>query len=345
MNALSREAVRNVIEGKGAAPRVPLTYDHWTYCNIMDGDVDRFLQWIGQFPQDVQYFELRMPDQLHAPQDDPNYRWTGVDIAENTHAGMDNRPLLEDWESEEADAFFDTFPSPEYPGLVPPFQSDGHRYVLARWWFCYFERLWMVRGMENALMDFYLYPEYIHKLFQKLTDFYCRMMERTCEAHPVDGFFVSDDLGTQHAGFFSAEIFRTFFKPYYQQIIRKAHALGCHFWLHSCGNIQSYLPDFIEIGLDVIHPIQKHTMDQQEIAQTFGDKICIWAGFDVQQTIPFGTEEDVRQEVRRMIDTYWRPEGRFMLTMGNGSTTDWKIPCLEALYEESITYSIKVAEG
>ena len=245
---------------------------------------------------------------------------------------------MDDWESEEAAIFFDTFPSAEYPGLVPEFHSDGQRYVLARWWYCLFERLWSIRGMENALMDFFLHPAYVHQLFEKLTAFYCRMMERVCAAHPVDGFFVSDDLGMQHAAFFPVEIFQEFFVPYYRRIIEKAHALGCHFWLHSCGNIEAFLPDFIDMGLDVIHPIQKNTMDQREIAERFGGQICIWAGFDVQQTIPFGTVEDVRREVRRMIDTFWRPDGRFMLTMGNGSTPDWKIPCLEALHEESIVY-------
>ena len=338
MQPLSREAVRAVIEGRGAADRIPLAYDHWTYSNIMGGDETRFRQWMAQFPHDIQYFEIPMPDLLHAPADDPQYRWTGVDKEEDSAAGLDNRPLVDDWESEEAAIFFDTFPSAEYPGLVPEFHGDGQRYVLARWWYCLFERLWSIRGMENALMDFFLHPAYIHRLFEKLTAFYCRMMERVCAAHPVDGFFVSDDLGMQHAAFFPVEIFQEFFAPYYRRIIAKAHALGCHFWLHSCGNIEAFLPDFIDMGLDVIHPIQKNTMDQREIAERFGGQICIWAGFDVQQTIPFGTVEDVRREVRRMIDTFWRPDGRFMLTMGNGSTPDWKIPCLEALYEESIAY-------
>ena len=61
---------------------------------------------------------------------------------------------MDDWESEEAAIFFDTFPSAEYPGLVPEFHGDSQRYVLARWWYCLFERLWSIRGMENALMDY-----------------------------------------------------------------------------------------------------------------------------------------------------------------------------------------------
>ena len=74
--------------------------------------------------------------------------------------------------------------------------------------------------------------------------------------------------------------------------------MGCHFWLHTCGNIELYLPDFIEIGLDVIHPIQKNTMDEKKIAKEYGGKICIWCGIDVQYLFAFGTPKEVREEVR-----------------------------------------------
>ena len=152
----------------------------------------------------------------------------------------------------------------------------------------------------------------------------------------IDGFFISDDIGTQTGPFFSLDIFREFFKPYYKQLIDRAHELGVHMWLHTCGNIKMFLPEFIEIGLDVIHPIQKYTMDEKEIAEKYGDKICILAGFDVQQTIPFGTVEDVENEVHYLRKTFERPEGRFMLTMGNGSTPDWKLESLDALYRASV---------
>lgn len=338
MKYLSKEEVRRVIDGRGSGARPPIAYDHWIHSNVFGGDEDAKRKWLSQYPGDIAYFELHMPELLTAPEDDPDYRWTGVDMEEESGVGIDNRILIEDWESPEAEKIFETFPSPEYPGLVPRRETSGDRYVLARFWFCYFERLWFLRGMENALTDFYLYPDEIHKLFRRLTDFYLRMMERACAETEVDGFFVSDDLGTQKSTFFSLEIFREFFKPYYKELFDKAHELGTHFWLHCCGNIKSFLPDFIEIGLDVIHPIQKYTMDEREIAALYGDQICIFAGFDVQHTIPFGTLEDVRKEVRYMLDTYWRDSGRLIMTMGNNSTPDWTVESLEALYDETVRY-------
>jgi uroporphyrinogen-III decarboxylase len=114
-----------------------------------------------------------------------------------------------------------------------------------------------------------------------------------------------------------------------------------HFWLHTCGNIELFLPYFVEIGSDVIHPIQKYTMEEKKIADKFGKDICIWAGFDVQRIIPYGTPDEVREEVRFMIDTYYRPEGRLIITAGNGITADCPIESLEALLDETYNYAMK----
>lgn len=334
MKGLKREDIIRVIEGKGEAKRVPLLMDVWIYDNVFDGDAAKRAQWLSQYPCDVKDIFLQMPGMYEAPKEDLDYCWTTPDMVKDETKGLDAQAAIGDWE--DAEEFYRTFPSAESKALIPEKVDKGDQYLLGRWWYCLFERLWSIRGMENALTDFYLYPEEIHKLFRHLTDFYMRAMERAKEELGVDGFFVSDDIGTQTGPFFSLEIFREFFKPYYKEIIDKAHELGTHFWLHSCGNIEMFLEDFIEIGLDVIHPIQKHTMDEKEIAEKYGDRICILAGFDVQNIIPFGTDEEVENEVRFLKETFSRPEGRFMLTMGNGSTTDWKISSLDVLYRTAL---------
>ena len=198
--------------------------------------------------------------------------------------------------------------------------------------------------MENALTDFFLYPDQTHKLYRKLTDFYIALIKRAKLEYNLDAIFTSDDIGTQTAPFFSLDIFREFFKPYYKRIIDTVHEMKMHFWLHSCGNIEIFLNDFIEIGLDVIHPIQKHTMNSAEISKKYGDRICIWAGFDVQQTIPYGTEEQVRQEVRDMLDTYFKKEGRLIMTFGNSLTNDCPIKSFEAVLDETYLYGSRLVK-
>ncbi len=331
---LSRDEVTRVIEGKGAAPRIPLLYDVWIADNVFGGDPAKREQWFRRYPCDVDEIFLTMPGMTQGPPRDPDFFWAAPGTVYDETGGMDARSVLEDWE--DAEEFYRTFPDPESPALVEGEKKKDGRYLLGRWWYCYFERLWSLRGMENALTDFLLYPEEVHRLFSRLTSFYLRSMERAKEKWDVDGFFVSDDIGTQTGPFFSLEIFREFFKPYYRQLIEKAHALGTHFWLHSCGNIEPFLEDFIEIGLDVIHPIQKNTMDEEEIARKYGGKICILSGFDVQYLMAFGSPDEVKEEVARLRRIFTRQDGRFMLTMGNGSTSDWKQENLAALYEASL---------
>jgi len=334
MTTLTKQQVKDVIEGKCAAPRIPLTYHLWVSSDVYGENAARAQAALDNCPCDVSHISLNMPQVCEAPADAPSYRFVQKDLdIGHGKTGIDAQSAIDDWD--ELDEILANFPSPEYPNLIPAFEKTD-KYTVIHWWYLMFERFWSLRGMENALVDFYTNPDEVHKLFAKLTEFYCRVLERGREEAGADAVFVSDDIGTQTGPFFSLEIFREFLKPYYKIFIDKAHSLGMHVWLHTCGNIEAYLPELIEIGLDVIHPIQKYTMVEKQIAGKFGDKICIWAGFDVQQIIPYGTPDEVRAEVRNMIDTYRRPEGRLMLTFGNNVTADCPIESLEALLDESM---------
>ena len=335
MQPLTREEIVHVMQGKGHASRVPMLYSIWMNAAPFGGDVDAYRKWNDSKICDVNFCYLNMPGQFLGPEDAPEYCWGFGGKQERPNLGLDSQRVIDSWE--EAEAFYATFPDAEYPGLMPKIQEDG-RYILVNWWYTFFERHWSLRGMENALFDYFDYPEEVHRLYSRLTDYYLRLMERARDEIGADGFFISDDLGSQKAPLVSPYIFEEFLKPYYIRLVEGAHKLGVHVWLHTCGNVTLFMEEFIEIGFDVIHPIQKRAMDAEEITKKYGDRICILAGFDVQRVIPYGTEEDVRAEVRWLIDTYRREDGRFMLTMGNGATEDWKIPCLDALYEETLEY-------
>lgn len=336
MRSLTKQEVINVIEGKRTTERIPNLCSFWIYPGSFEGQEEEMRQWLAEQAYDISVQGVRMPDVCRGTEEDPEYCWLPAGREGKTEGGIDSQVYLEDWEDTElVEEMYAKFPSPDTANIFPGKEKIDHaKYVVGHWFYCLFERHWSIRGMENALTDFYLYPEEVHRLYQKLTDFYIRIMERFREECGADGIFTSDDIGTQTGPFFSLEIFRTFFKPYYKQIIDKAHELGMHFWLHTCGNIELFMEDFIEIGLDVIHPIQKYTMDEKQIVRKYGGRICFLAGFDVQNIIPYGTPEDVRAEVRFLIDTFSRPDGRFMITMGNGSTNDWKKESLQALYDE-----------
>lgn len=331
---LSKEDISRVIEGRGHAARVPLAFHFWTSTAVFGEKKEEAARLLDTVPCDIDVVELNFPQVKTSRTPEGAYVWNQKPLPDEALSrGHDNRSILETWD--DLDAFLNAFPTPWDPRLIPQ-RASSERYRLVSWWYCLFERLWEFRGMENALMDFYLYPEEVHRLFEKLTEFYLTAIERAASELGANGVFVSDDLGTQTSPFFSVDLFREFFKPCYKKLFDRAHELGMHFWLHSCGNIEPLLPEFIDIGLDVIHPIQKYTMDDAQIARKYGGDICLWYGFDVQQILPYGTAQDVRDEVRRIMETFKRGDGRFMLTMGNNATPDWPLENLRVLYEESL---------
>ena len=334
---LTREEIVSVIEGKSNARRVPFNIHFWVHTDTFGQKAQAVKEILSRYPQDIQVQTMAIPAVFDAPEDYPDYRWVNWDDPyKDTNVGMDERIALPDWAR--FDEVLKSFPDPEYPGLFDNFSKQRDpRYRLGHWWFCLFERHWSLRGMTEALMDYYIEPDNVHRLFRALTDFYVRIITRAAKEQHCDGIWISDDLGTQTGPFFSPEIFKEFFKPYYDEMISTCHELGMHTWMHVCGNIEAFLPDLIEIGLDVIHPIQKHTMIERDIAEKYGESITIFSGLDVQQVIPWGTPDEVRQEVRFLIDTFWR-NGKCMLTAGNGINQDCPLESLEAFFEEALNY-------
>ena len=296
---------------------------------------------LSKYPEDIQVLSLNMPGVFDAPSDDPDYRWVNrSDPYVGKNVPFDERVAIRDWG--ELDEILAHFPDPNYPGLTVNLKEDAPlngRYRACHWWYCLFERHWDLRGMTNALVDYYDHPREVHRLFRALTDFYMAIMERSRKELGANAIITSDDIGTQGNTFFSMKIFKEFYKPYYQELVEKAHSLDMHFWLHTCGNIEPFLPEFIDIGLDVIHPIQKFAMDQVQIARKFGGSITFWVGLDVQQVIPWGTPQEVRREVHNLMDAFWRQgEGRLIFSAGNGINGDCTLDSLDALFDEALKY-------
>ena len=334
-NYLLQDEIKKIIDGAGHADRVPCLVHDWIHI-AQKPEISAVL---SQYPFDAQIVELRLPERFQAPDDDPNYRWVQKDDPYPENFPHDAKIAIDDWS--ELDEVMAHFPDPGYSGLFPDdIQSDG-RYQIGHWWYLLFERHWHLRGMENALTDYYLYPDEVHRLFRALTEFYKTIIVRARKERKLDAIWTSDDLGTQTGTFFSPETFDEFYLPYYKEIIDCAHENGMHFWLHSCGNITALVPKLIDLHFDVLHPIQRYAMNDEEVVRNFGGQICFWAGFDVQRIIPWGTPDDVRKETRRMIDLYARRDGRFMFTMGNGVNEDCPAELLEALLDELFTYGTK----
>jgi uroporphyrinogen decarboxylase len=285
-----------------------------------------------QYPEDAvlcliepfRYEEMGLPWELHL---------TGA---------HDNRAVLPGWEM--LDDFIAHLPDPEHDPQFEKALEMAHwahehdRYFLFGWWRLFFERPWEIRGLTNLLMDYVTNPEEVHKLYDALCETYLAYLRRAFREFQFDGFWTSDDLGHQKQLFMSPKMFRTFHKPRYERIGALLREHNVHWWLHSCGNNFGILGDLADAGLTVFHPVQKHTMDEKLVAKQFGERLTFLAGFDVQQILINGTPEEVRAEVRHLIDTFDRPDGGLCLAAGNGILPGTPLENVEAFLEEALIY-------
>jgi uroporphyrinogen decarboxylase len=136
----------------------------------------------------------------------------------------------------------------------------------------------------------------------------------------------------------SPEIFHELIYPYYCLVGDAVRGHRMHFWLHSCGDNTLLLPDIIDAGVDVFHPVQKHTMDETAVMDEFGGRITFLAGIDVQHVLQEADPAGVRKEVRFLIDTFDRADGRMCIGAGNGIVSGTPIENIEAFLDEAIRY-------
>jgi uroporphyrinogen-III decarboxylase len=117
--------------------------------------------------------------------------------------------------------------------------------------------------------------------------------------------WIGDDVGTQRGMLMSPKHWRKFLKPRMENFIASLKAINPSVKVayHSDGNIYPIIPELIEIGLDILNPIQPACMDPIKLKKDFGDRLCFWGSIDEQHTLPYGTTEDVQQEVRRRLGT------------------------------------------
>lgn len=163
-----------------------------------------------------------------------------------------------------------------------------------------------LRGIDTLTMDLLLEPQMVNYLMDRFTEFYLGFFDRMLTAADgrIDILRQADDLGTQSSLFFSPEIFRTFIKPRIAQFVDLAHSHGVKFMFHSCGAILPLIEDLVEIGVDILDPLQAlaQDMDPAVLKTRFGDRICLHGGVDTQYLLPLGSPEDVRTRVRQLID-------------------------------------------
>ncbi|MBD3180764.1 hypothetical protein GF312_00630 [Candidatus Poribacteria bacterium] len=167
-----------------------------------------------------------------------------------------------------------------------------------------------LRGMEQLLVDFMINPEIANAMLDAVTDRISVMAKRYAEAD-VDILNMADDLGTQLAPIISLDLFKKYIKDRLGKVIKSAKDVKPDIlvFFHSDGHIQEFIPDLIEIGVDILNPVQPECMDPAEIKEKYGHKLALWGTIGTQTTLPFGTPEDVRQVVKDRMETVGKGGG------------------------------------
>ena len=206
-----------------------------------------------------------------------------------------------------------------------------------------FEHPCMLRGFVQFYMDLISNKDFVTDLLDRLLEYYIRLVKNalTAAGKYVQVIRVGDDLGTQRGPIISLALYRELIKPRQKKLYQfiKEHSMAKLF-LHSCGSIYEFIPDFIEIGVDALNPVQVSAkkMDSKKLKQDFGERITFWGGgCDTQRVLPFGTAEEIKEDVKSRIKDL-APGGGFVFTPCHNIQYDVSPEKICTLYDTVIAY-------
>jgi uroporphyrinogen decarboxylase len=206
-----------------------------------------------------------------------------------------------------------------------------------------FEQSWYLRGYDQFLIDLITDKEFAHKLLRKLTDIKKIRMKNFLEkvGRYIDVIGVGDDLAIDRGPAISPALYREMVKPYQWELFNLAHSLTkAKLFYHSCGNVYALIEDLIEVGVDILNPVQVSAGDMGDTARLkkqFGEHLCFWGAIDTQKVMPFGSVDEVRREVIRRIRDL-APEGGYVLAAVHNMCPDIPPENICAMFEAGKKY-------
>lgn len=261
--------------------------------------------------------------------------WDYYELSHNPLAGAETVDDLEKYPWPSAD-WFDT------SEMRPAAEAARRKQVLMVGYMAPFYQHNKLRGLETSLTDPLLKPEFTRHLLERQCEFihaHHRRMFEACEGL-IDLTQVTDDFGTQAGPMISLKVFREFYRPHMQRFMDLAHGFGIKVFHHDDGAIRQFIPDLVEMGVAVLNPIQWRCsgMEIEGLKRDFGKDLCFHGGIDNQQTLPFGSEADVRAEVRRSIDVLAADKTGYVLAPCHNIQAITPIENILAMYAEAHSY-------
>ena len=170
-----------------------------------------------------------------------------------------------------------------------------------------FERACYLRGMENIFNDFFFNKKVLEEILDRVTDYFIAKADKFLSilSKYINVFFTGDDMGTQNGPMFSPDMYRKIVKPFHKKVYGHIKTkTNAKLILHSCGSIFDFIPDLIDVGVDGINPVQTtaYKMNAKSLKKEFGKDLSFWGAIDTQRILPFGTEEELKDEIKNKIN-------------------------------------------
>jgi len=218
---------------------------------------------------------------------------------------------IKDW-AQLDDYLANRMPDAHAPGrlreALPTLELHGEsKYCVGIIHLSLFERMHALRGMGNTLADFYTDESAVCRLLEALTHYMIELIREWGKTN-ASALFLTDDWGSQTGMMISLPMWRKFFKSHYRRLFDEVHRFGKDVFFHSCGNFMAIIPDLIDVGVDVLDPIQPGAMDMEEVARQFGGHVS-FSGVIDDQLLEALTPREVKEMAHHAIDVVGKPFG------------------------------------
>ena len=163
------------------------------------------------------------------------------------------------------------------------------------------ENAWQLTGFSEAMRLMLRDPAKFERILDRIDRIRMEEAKLLCDLG-VDVIYDGDDVGMQRGMMMSPQLWRRFLKPRYRRLVEEVHRRGAFFMFHSDGWIEPIVPDLVEIGVDILNPVQPECMDPYRVKELYGDRIAIHGTVSVQTTLPFASPREVEELVRERVE-------------------------------------------